>query len=56
MECMSSGWLIFQYVVFYWKTCLTVGHVLLEGMCYSGTHVIMVVISFMRICVRGGHV
>ena len=32
VECMSSGWHIFQYVVFYWKTCHTGAHVLLEGM------------------------
>ena len=56
VECMSSRWHIFQYFVFYWKTCLTGEHVLLEGMCYSGTHVVVVVMSFMRICVWGGHV
>ena len=55
VECMFYGWHIFQYVVFYWMTCLTGGHVHLEGMCYSGTHVVVVVMSFMRICVRGGH-
>ena len=30
VECMSSGWHISQYVVFYRKTCLIGGHVLLE--------------------------
>ena len=34
VECMSLGWHILQYVVFYWKKCLTGGHVLLEGMYY----------------------
>ena len=34
VECMSSGWHILQYVVFYRKACLTGGHVLLEGMYY----------------------
>ena len=34
----------------YSKTCLTEEHVLLEGMCYSVTHVVMVVMSFMRMC------
>ena len=30
VECISSGWHILQYVVFYRKTCLSGGHVLLE--------------------------
>ena len=34
VECMSSGWHVLKYVVFYWKTCLTGGHALLEGMYY----------------------
>ena len=36
---------ILQYAVFYWKTCLTGGPVPLEGMCYSRTHVVVVVMS-----------
>ena len=32
VESMSSEWHISQYVVFYWKTCLTGRHVLLEDM------------------------
>ena len=51
VECISSGWHIFQYVVFYWKICLTGGYALLEGTCYSRTHIVVVVMSFMRICV-----
>ena len=34
VECMSSGWPILQYVVFYWKTSLTGGYILHEGMYY----------------------
>ena len=34
VECMSSGWYIVQYDVFYWKTYPAGGHVLLEGMYY----------------------
>ncbi len=34
VESMSSEWHISQYVVFYWKTCLTGGHVLqLDNYC-----------------------
>ena len=55
VEYMSSGWYIFQYIVFYWKTCLTGGHVFLR-VCVIVEHMIVVVMSFMQICVGRGHV
>ena len=34
VECMHSGRYILQYVAFYWKTCPTVGYVLLKDPIY----------------------
>ena len=34
VECISLGWYILQYVVFFWETCLTGGHIFLEDMYY----------------------
>ena len=42
VECMS-GMAYLSICLFYWKTCLSGGHVLLKGMCYSGTHGVVVV-------------
>ena len=49
VHCLQDG-------IFFNILCFTGGHVLLEGMCYSRTHVVVAVMSSMRICVRGGYV
>ena len=45
VECMSSGWHILKYVMFYWKTCLTRGHDYLRVGIIGG-HVLLLETSY----------
>ena len=61
VECMSSGWHILQYVVFYLKKCLTGVYVLQEDIsgrliCLTGEHHLYEDKFYCRVCLISSHV